>query len=104
MSKYEGVSMFGTVNEFETLYEIADDIENRLISLTEISFEDEIISECEMSLETLQDYTREIGSVDEQESLSDFNNFSDLIERRPKNILQSRLRLSEQILPLCSWL
>lgn len=80
MSKYEGVSMFGTVNEFETLYEIADDIENRLISLTEISFEDEIISECEMSLETLQDYTREIGSVDEQESLSDFNNFSDLIQ------------------------
>lgn len=80
MSKYEGVSMFGTVNEFETLYEIADDIENRLISLTEISFEDEIISECEMLLETLQDYVREIGSVDEQETLNDFNNFSDLIQ------------------------
>lgn len=80
MSKYEGISMFGTVNEFETLYEIADDIESRLISLMEISFEDEIISECEMSLEILQDYTREIDSVDEQESLNDFNNFSDLIQ------------------------
>lgn len=80
MSNYEGISMFGTVNEFETLYEIADDIESRLISLMEISFEDEIISECEMSLETLQDYTREIGSVDEQETLNDFNNFSDLIQ------------------------
>lgn len=80
MSKYEGVGMFGTVNKFETLYEIADDIENRLISLMEISFEDEIMSECEMSLETLQDYVREIGSVDEQETLNDFNNFSDLIQ------------------------
>lgn len=46
----------------------------------EISFEDEIMSECEMSLETLQDFTREIGSVDEQETLNDFNNFSDLIQ------------------------
>ena len=72
--------MFGTVNEFETLYEIADDIESRLISLMEISFEDEIISECEMSLEILQDYVREVDSVDEQESLNDFNNFSDLIQ------------------------
>lgn len=80
MSKYEGISMFGTVNEFETLYEIADDIESRLISLMEISFEDEIISECEMSLEILQDYIREIDSVDEQETLNDFNNFSDLIQ------------------------
>lgn len=80
MSKFEGVSMFGTINEFETLYDIADDIESRLISLTEISFEDEIISECEMSLEILQDYVREIDSVDEQESLNDFNNFSDLIQ------------------------
>lgn len=80
MSNYEGISMFGTVNEFETLYEIADDIESRLISLMEISFEDEIISECEMSLETLQDYTREINSVDEQETLNDFNNFSELIQ------------------------
>lgn len=80
MSKYEGVSMFGTVNEFDTLYDIADDIESRLISLMEISFEDEIISECEMSLEILQDYVREVDSVDEQESLNDFNNFSDLIQ------------------------
>ena len=56
MSRYEGVSMFGTVNEFDTLYHIADDLESRLISLMEISFEDEIISECEMSLEILQDY------------------------------------------------
>lgn len=80
MSKYEGVSMFGTVNEFETLYDIADDIESRLISLMEISFEDEIISECEMSLEILQDYVREVDSVDEQETLNDFNNFSDLIQ------------------------
>lgn len=80
MSKFEGISMFGTVNEFETLYEIADDIESRLISLMEISFEDEIISECEMSLEILQDYIREIDSVDEQETLNDFNNFSDLIQ------------------------
>lgn len=80
MSKYEGVSMFGTVNEFDTLYDIADDIESRLISLMEISFEDEIISECEMSLEILQDYVREVDSVDERESLNDFNNFSDLIQ------------------------
>ena len=80
MNKYEGVSMFGTVNEFETLYEIADDIESRLISLMEISFEDEIISECEMLLETLQDYVREVDSVDEQKSLNDFNSFSDLIQ------------------------
>lgn len=80
MSKFEGVSMFGTVNEFETLYEIADDIESRLISLMEISFEDEIVDECNMSLEILQDYVREIDSVDEQESLNDFNNFSDLIQ------------------------
>lgn len=80
MSNYEGVSMFGTVNEFETLYDIADDIESRLISLMEISFEDEIISECEMSLEILQDYVREVDSVDEQETLNDFNNFSDLIQ------------------------
>lgn len=80
MSNYEGISMFGTVNEFETLYDIADDIESRLISLMEISFEDEIISECEMSLEILQDYKREIDSVDEQETLNDFNNFSDLIQ------------------------
>ena len=79
MNKYEGVSMFGTVNEFETLYEIADDIESRIISLMEISFEEEIISECEMLLETLQDYVREVDSVDEQESLNDFNSFSDLI-------------------------
>lgn len=80
MSNYEGVSMFGTVNEFETLYEIADDIESRLISLMEISFEDEIIDECNMSLEILQDYVREIDSVDEQETLDSFNNFSDLIQ------------------------
>lgn len=80
MSNYEGVSMFGTVNKFETLYEIADDIESRLISLMEISFEDEIISECEMLLETLQDYVREVDSVDEQKSLNDFNSFSDLIQ------------------------
>lgn len=80
MSKYEGIGMFGTVNEFDTLHDIADDIENRLISLMEISFEDEIISECEMSLEILQDYIREIDSVDEQETLNDFNNFSDLIQ------------------------
>ena len=79
MNKYEGVSMFGTVNEFETLYEIADDIESRIISLMEISFEEEIISECEMLLETLQDYVREVDSVDEQETLNDFNSFSDLI-------------------------
>lgn len=80
MSNYEGVSMFGTVNEFDTLYDIADDIESRLISLMEISFEDEIISECEMSLEILQDYVREIDSVDEQETLDNFNNFSELIQ------------------------
>lgn len=80
MSKFEGVSMFGTVNEFDTLHDIADDIESRLISLMEISFEDEIISECEMSLEILQDYVREIDSVDEQETLDNFNNFSELIQ------------------------
>ena len=62
-----------------TIYTIYDSIYD-VSRNREISFEDEIISECEMLLETLQDYVREIGSVDEQESLNDFNNFSDLIQ------------------------
>lgn len=84
MSKFEGYSYSsGYILEFETIEDIAEHIEDNLILLADIEENNgnEVrAEECDMSRDILQDYMNQYDGGNVEETLNDFNNFSDLIQ------------------------
>ena len=82
--KFEGVSLSsGYVIEFETVEDIANHIQNNLDNLYEIETEngnDDRADECDKSIDILQDYMNQYDGENVEETLENFNNFSDLIQ------------------------
>ena len=84
MSKFEGYSYSsGYILEFETIEDIAEHIEDNLILLADIEENNgnEVrAEECDMSRDILQDYMNQYDGGNVEETLENFNNFSDLIQ------------------------
>lgn len=84
MSKFEGYSYSsGYILEFETIEDIAEHIEDNLILLADIeenNGNEERADECDMSRDILQDYMNQYDGENVEETLENFNNFSDLIQ------------------------
>lgn len=84
MSKFEGYSYSsGYILEFETIKDIAEHIEDNLILLADIEENNgnEVrAEECDMSRDILQDYMNQYDGENVEETLENFNNFSELIQ------------------------
>lgn len=84
MSKYEGYSYSsGYVLEFETVEDIAEHINDNLILLADIeenNGNEARAEECDMSRDILQDYMNQYDRENVEETLENFNNFSELIQ------------------------
>ena len=84
MSKYEGYSYSsGYVLEFETVEDIAEHINDNLILLADIEENNgnEVrADECDKSRDILQDYMKQYDGENVEETLENFNNFSELIQ------------------------
>lgn len=84
MIKFEGVSLSsGYVIEFETVEDIANHIQNNLDNLYEIETEngnDDRVDECDKSIDILQDYMNQYDGENVEETLENFNDFSELIQ------------------------
>ncbi len=84
MIKFEGYSYSsGYVLEFETVEDIAEHIEDNLILLADIEENNgnEVrVDECDMSRDILQDYMNQYDGENVEETLENFNNFSELIQ------------------------
>lgn len=84
MSKFEGYSYSsGYVLEFETVEDIAEHINDNLILLADIEENNgnEVrADECDMSRDILQDYMNQYDGENVEETLENFNNFSELIQ------------------------
>lgn len=84
MSKFEGYSFSSSyVLEFETVEDIAEHIEDNLILLADIEENNgnEVrAEECDISRDILQDYMNQYDGENVEETLDNFNNFSELIQ------------------------
>ena len=84
MSKFEGYSYSsGYTLEFETVEDIAEHINDNLILLADIEENNgnEVrAEECDMSRDILQDYMNQYDGENVEETLDNFNNFSELIQ------------------------
>lgn len=84
MSKFEGYSYSSNyVLEFETVEDIAEHINDNLILLADIEENNgnEVrADECDMSRDILQDYMNQYDGENVEETLENFNNFSELIQ------------------------
>lgn len=84
MSKFEEYSFSSSyVLEFETVEDIAEHINDNLILLADIEENNgnEVrAEECDMSRDILQDYMNQYDGGNVEETLDNFNNFSDLTQ------------------------
>lgn len=82
--KFEGVSLSSDyVIEFETVEDIAEHINDNLILLADIEENNgnEVrADECDKSRDILQDYMNQYSEFKVEETLENFNNFSELIQ------------------------
>lgn len=82
--KFEGYSYSsGYVLEFETVEDIAEHINDNLILLADIeenNGNEARAEECDMSRDILQDYMNQYDGENVEETLENFNNFSELIQ------------------------
>lgn len=84
MSKFEGYSYSSDyVLKFETVEDMAEHIKDNLILLADIEENNgnEVrAEECDMSRDILQDYMNQYDGENVEETLENFNNFSELIQ------------------------
>lgn len=84
MIKFEGYSLSsGYVIDFETIEDIAEHINDNLILLADIEENNGNkvrAEECDMSRDILQDYMNQYDGKNVEETLDNFNNFSELIQ------------------------
>ena len=84
VKKFVGYSLSSEyIIEFDELEDIAEHIESNLIMIVDMEEShgnNEIVDECNVSLEVLEDYKSEIGKAADDETIENLNNFADLIQ------------------------